>query len=226
MPASFQSDPLMYQGGSDNFIGATDPICAANEDWGLDFEAEIAVITNDIPMGASIVHAESNIVLLMLVNDISLRNLIPGELAKGFGFLHGKPASSCSPVAVTPEELGSAWEGGKLHLPLVSTWNGVKMGEPDAGKDMRFDFPHLICHAARTRKLTAGTIIGSGTVSNKDLSRGCSCIVEKRVLEIIETGQVSTNFMGIGDRIRIEMLDAEGHSIFGAIDQQVVAWQG
>lgn len=221
MPPSFLTDPLMYQGASDCFLGPNDPIVAASENWGVDFEAEVAVITDDVPMGVSSSEAAWHIQLLMLVNDLSLRNLIPGELAKGFGFLHGKPASACSPVAVTPSELWDDWDGAKINLLLVTCWNGELFGRPDAGADMQFDFPHLISHAAMTRKLTAGTVIGSGTVSNRDAGKGCSCIAEKRVLEIIETGKPSTRFMAYGDRVRIEMFDSEGHSIFGAIDQEL-----
>ncbi len=221
MPPSFQHDPLMYQGGSDRFLGPREPICVADEDWGADFEAEVAVLTDDVPMGIDSAHAEAHIKLLTLVNDISLRKLIPDELAKGFGFVHGKPASSFAPVAVTPDELGEHWRDAKLHLPLLTMWNGELFGQPDAGEDMRFDFAALISHAARTRSLTAGTVIGSGTVSNRDSARGCSCIVEKRMLEIIESGQASTPFLRHGDRVRIEMLDGDGDSVFGAIDQRV-----
>jgi fumarylacetoacetate (FAA) hydrolase len=221
MPAGLRTDPLMYQGGSDGFLGPRDPILAESENWGIDFEAEVAVITDDVPMGATPHEAGSNIKLFMLVNDVSLRNLIPAELAKGFGFLHGKPASSCSPVAVTPEEFGKAWDGARLHLSLVTHLNGNLFGKPDAGTDMHFDFPSLISHAARTRNLVAGTIIGSGTVSNADRSRGSSCLVERRMLEIIDQGKAVTPFLRFGDRVRIEMLDAGGQSIFGAIEQVV-----
>ncbi|MFA9216877.1 MAG: fumarylacetoacetate hydrolase family protein, partial [Sphingomonadaceae bacterium] len=179
LPASFWDDPLMYQGGSDNFLGPTDEIVVAHEDWGIDFEAEVAVVTDDVPMGATPDQAYQRIRLLMLVNDVSLRNLIPDELAKGFGFLQSKPATSFSPVAVTPDELGDAWKGGKVHLPLVSTWNGNLIGRPQAGVDMVFNFPQLIAHLAKSRNVRAGAIVGSGTVSNKDRKRGYSCIAEQ-----------------------------------------------
>ncbi len=221
MPESFWSDPLMYQGGSDPMLGPRDPILAADEAWGIDFEAEVAVITDDVPAGTTPETAGGHIRLFMLVNDVSLRNLIPGELAKGFGFFHGKPPTAFSPVAVTPEELGVAWDGRKLHLPLLSHLNGELFGRPDAGVDMTFDFPQLIAHAAKTRPLGAGTIVGSGTVSNKDRSVGSSCLAEVRTLETIDQGKPSTPFMSFGDRIRIEMLDADGQSIFGAIEQEV-----
>ncbi|MFQ6024633.1 MAG: fumarylacetoacetate hydrolase family protein, partial [Acidiferrobacterales bacterium] len=221
MPPSFLSDPLMYQGGSDDFLGPRDPICVADEQWGIDFEAEVAVLTDDVSMGINPAEASGHIKLLMLVNDVSLRSLIPSELTKGFGFLHGKPASAFSPVAVTPDELGEAWDGAKVHLPLVTSLNDKMFGNPDAGKDMQFDFPSLVSHAARTRRLGAGTIVGSGTISNVDRARGCSCIAEQRVLEIIDTGKAVTPFMHYGDRVRIEMLDESGKTIFGAIEQEV-----
>lgn len=224
MPESFWHDPLMYQGGSDNFIGPSEDIECMSEDWGIDFESEIAVITADVPMGVKVQHAAQYIRLLMLVNDVSLRNLIPAELAKGFGFFQSKPASSFSPVAVTPDELGEAWKDGKLHLPLRSTWNGILVGQPNAGVDMVFSFPQLITHLCKTRQARAGTIIGSGTVSNKDSSKGFSCIAEKRALEMIADGAPATAFMQFGDTIRIEMLDKTGKSIFGAIDQSVVEY--
>jgi fumarylacetoacetate (FAA) hydrolase len=211
----------MYQGGSDRFLGPCDPICVADESFGVDFEAEVAVITNDVPLGITPAQARSHIKLLALVNDISLRNLIPSELAKGFGFVQGKPASTLAPVAVTPDELRESWDGARVHLPLRTYWNGKLFGDPDAGADMQFDFPQLISHAARTRCLTAGTLIGSGTVSNVDRTRGCSCIAERRVLEILDTGEAMTPFMGYGDRVRIEMRDNQGKSIFGAIEQEV-----
>ena len=222
MPASFWEDPLMYQGGSDDFIGPTDDIVLSHEEWGIDFEAEVAVITGEVPMGSTPDQAHQQIRLLMLVNDVSLRNLIAPELAKGFGFLQSKPASSFSPVAVTPDELGDAWKGGKVHLPLRSTWNGKLVGQPHAGIDMVFNFPQLIAHLCKSRNARAGTIVGSGTVSNKDEKRGYSCIAEKRCLEMIADGIASTPFMLFGDTIRIEMLDASNKSIFGAIDQKVV----
>lgn len=222
MPASFWHDPLMYQGGSDDFLGPTDDIVLASEEWGVDFEGEVAVITDDVPMGTSAAQAEHHILLLMLVNDVSLRKLIPDELAKGFGFLQSKPASSFSPVAVTPDELGDAWQDGKLHLPLRVTWNGALVGQPDAGTDMVFSFPQLIAHLAKTRNVRAGSIVGSGTVSNKDSARGYTCIAEKRCLEMIAGGEAVTPFMQFGDTVRIEMPDRKGKSIFGAIDQKLV----
>jgi fumarylacetoacetate (FAA) hydrolase len=221
MPPSFWEEPLMYQGGSDDFLGPTDDIVLAHEEWGIDFEAEVAVITGDVAMGATPDQAHGQIRLLMLANDVSLRNLIPPELAKGFGFLQSKPATSFSPVAVTPDELGAAWKGGKVHLPLRSTWNGRLVGQPDAGVDMVFNFPQLAAHLCKTRNVRAGSIIGSGTVSNKDASRGYSCIAEQRCLETIEHGTAVTSFMRFGDTIRIEMLDEAGQSIFGAIEQTV-----
>jgi fumarylacetoacetate (FAA) hydrolase len=226
MPPSFWTDPLMYQGGSDAMLGPTDDIELADEAWGIDFESEVAVVTDDVPMGISPQAAARHIKLVMLVNDVSLRNLIPAELGKGFGFFHGKPSTAFSPVAVTPDELGDAWDGAKLHLPLRSTLNGKLFGAPDAGVDMTFDFPTLIAHAAKMRRLSAGTIVGSGTVSNLDRSKGSACIAERRMLETIEHGKPSTPFMKFGDRIRIEMLDASGRSIFGAIDQKVVRYAG
>jgi fumarylacetoacetate (FAA) hydrolase len=222
MPPGLLTDPLMYQGGSDGFLGPTDDIEAGSEGWGVDMEGEVAVITDDVPMGIGADEAAGHIRLLMLVNDISLRNLIPAEIAKGFGFLHAKPVSAFSPVAVTPDELGAAWDGARVHLPLRVDLNGEALGRVEAGDDMRFGFPELIAHAAKTRGLGAGTIIGSGTVSNRDRARGCSCLAEKRTLEIIARGEATTPFMGFGDRVRIEMLDGEGQSIFGAIDQKVV----
>jgi fumarylacetoacetate (FAA) hydrolase len=221
MPASFWEDPLMYQGGSDDLLGPMDGIELAHEEWGIDFEAEVAVVTDDVPMGATPDEAFGHIKLLMIANDVSLRNLIPAELAKGFGFFQSKPATSFAPVAVTPDELGDAWKDAKVHLPLRSTWNGRPVGQPDAGVDMVFNFAQLIAHLCKTRNARAGTIIGSGTVSNKDTSRGYSCIAEKRCLEMIESGEASTPFMRFGDTIRIEMLDGAGKSIFGAIDQAV-----
>jgi fumarylacetoacetate (FAA) hydrolase len=221
MPQSFWTDPLMYQGGSDSFIGPRDPILAADEAWGIDFEAEIAVITDDVAMGTRADAAEKHVKLLMLVNDVSLRNLIPAELAKNFGFFQSKPASAFSPVAITPDELGEAWAGAKVHRPLVVTFNGQHFGHPNAGVDMTFSFADLIAHAARTRALAAGSIIGSGTVSNKDRSVGSACLAEKRTLETIDSGRPETPFMRFGDKMRIEMFDLEGQSIFGAIEQEV-----
>jgi fumarylacetoacetate (FAA) hydrolase len=232
MPASFWTDPLMYQGGSDSFLAPREPIRMADESWGIDFEAEIAVITDDVPMGVAPADASDHIRLLMLVNDVSLRGLIPNELAKGFGFFHGKPSSAFSPVAVTPDELGDAWDGAKLDLPLLSILNGQPFGRPRAGVDMTFDFPTLIAHAAKTRPLAAGSIVGSGTVSNKGKDGGpgkpiaqggdgYSCIAEVRVVETLLEGKAHTPFMRFGDRIRIEMLDTQRRSIFGAIEQTV-----
>ena len=221
MPANAFSDPLMYQGNSAGFIGPRDPIEVPDEAWGVDFEAEIAVITGDVPRGVSPAEARAHIVLLMLVNDISLRYLIPAELAKGFGFLHGKPGPAFSPVAVTPDELGEAWDGAKVHLPLQTLWNERPFGQPHAGAGMQFDFPALISHAAKTRPLPAGTVLGSGTVSNADPALGFSCIVEQRALETVNRGHIETPFMRHGDRLRIEMLDRDGRSIFGAIAQEV-----
>lgn len=226
MPPSFWTDPLMYQGGSDSFIGPREAIELADDAWGIDFEAEIAVVTDDVPMGVSAKDASAHIKLLMLVNDVSLRNLALAEVAKGFGFFQCKPASSFSPAAVTPDELGDAWNGGKVHLPLLSFVNGKPFGKPNAGTDMTFDFPTLVAHAARTRHLCAGTIIGSGTVSNRNHREvGSSCIVERRMLETLEHGEAKTPFLTFGDRVRIEMQDAEGRNIFGAIDQEVVRYQ-
>ncbi|WP_349371081.1 fumarylacetoacetate hydrolase family protein [Salinarimonas sp.] len=232
MPESFWTDPLMYQGGSDAFLGPRDPIRMADEAFGIDFEAEIAVVVGDVPMGASPEEAARAIRLVMLVNDVSLRNLIPGELAKGFGFFQAKPSSAFSPVALTPDELGDAWDGGKIALPLLSYVNGKPFGKPNAGVDMTFDFPRLIAHAARTRPLCAGTIVGSGTVSNKDEGGGpgrpvwdgglgYSCIAEIRTVETIREGAAKTPFLAFGDTVRIEMKDEGGHSLFGAIEQVV-----
>jgi len=231
MPQTFWTDPLIYQGGSDSFLGPREPIVMADEAWGIDMEGEIAVIVDDLPAGASVDQARDAIRLIMLVNDVSLRGLIPGELAKGFGFFQSKPSSTFSPVAVTPDELGKAWDGGKLHLPLMVDLNGEPFGRADAGIDMTFDFPQLIAHAAKTRPLCAGSIIGSGTVSNKldggpgrpvgEGGVGYSCIAEIRTIETIQTGGPKTPFLRFGDTVRIEMKDAAGHSIFGAIEQKV-----
>ena len=224
MPPSFWTDPLMYQGGSDSFIGPTDEIELADEAWGIDFEGEIGVITDDVPMGISPQAARRHIKLVTILNDVSLRNVIVAELGKGFGFFHGKPATAFAPVAVTPDELGTAWDGAKLNLPLISTLNGKEFGHPNAATDLTFDFGQLIAHAARTRHLEAGTVVGSGTVANRDASVGCSCIAERRVRETIDGGKPVTPFMKFGDHIRIEMLDRHGQSIFGAIDQKVVKY--
>lgn len=222
MPESFWHDPLVYQGGSDDFLGPRDAIPVPSDEFGIDMEAETAVITDDVPMGCSVDDAGNHIKLLMLVNDVSLRGLIPGELAKGFGFYQSKPSSAFSPVAVTPDELGDAYSEGTIRLPLRTELNGALFGEPECGVDMTFNFHQLIHHVARTRRLGAGTIIGSGTVSNYDRSRGSSCIAERRMLETIENGSPSTPFMTYGDRVRIEMLDKSGNSIFGTIDQTIV----
>ncbi|MCG6857958.1 MAG: fumarylacetoacetate hydrolase family protein [Salaquimonas sp.] len=231
MPQTFWSDPLMYQGGSDSFLGPRDPIRMADEAWGIDMEGEVAVIVDDIPAGAGTKQAREAIRLVMLVNDVSLRGLIPAELSKGFGFFQSKPSSAFSPVTATPDELGDAWDGGKLHLPLNVDLNGKPFGRADAGVDMTFDFATLIAHAAKTRPLCAGSIIGSGTVSNKldggpgkpiaEGGVGYSCIAEIRTIETIETGGPKTPFLRFGDIVRIEMKDAHGHSIFGAIEQKV-----
>jgi len=232
MPESFWTEPLMYQGGSDAFLGPREPIVMGDEDWGIDFEAEVAVVTDDVAMGASRDAAAAAIRLILLVNDVSLRNLVPGEIAKGFGFLQAKPSSAFSPVAVTPDELGAAWDGGKVKLPMLVSLNGRPFGKAEAGEDMTFDFPALIAHAAHTRRLSAGTIVGSGTVSNRDAEdgpgkpiaeggRGYSCIAEQRTVETLLHGQVKTPFLCFGDQVRIEMLDNQGQSVFGAIEQRV-----
>jgi fumarylacetoacetate (FAA) hydrolase len=226
LPEALLDDPLMYQGASDGFLGPTDPIAVADEAFGIDLEAEVAVITDDVPMGVTPAAALAHVKLVMLLNDVSLRRLIPDELAKGFGFFQGKPRSACSPVAVSPDALGSAWRDGKLHSPLRSRVNGQELGHPDAGVDMQFDFGRLIAHAARTRPLAAGTIVGSGTVSNRDRTVGSSCLAEVRTIETIEHGKATTGFLKFGDRVRIEMLDPGGRSIFGAIDQEVVRHTG
>jgi fumarylacetoacetate (FAA) hydrolase len=222
MPPSFWTDPLVYQGGSDDFLPPTADVPVPSEAFGIDFEAEVAVITGDVPMGTTAAQAGGLIRLVMLVNDWSLRNLIPGELAKGFGFYQSKPATSFSPVAVTPDELGDAWDGGKVGLALVSHVNGILFGRPEAGVDMTFDFRRLIEHVTHTRRLGAGAIVGSGTVSNYDRSLGSACIAERRMLEQIEIGRPTTPFLSFGDRVRIEMFDRSGASVFGAIDQRVV----
>jgi fumarylacetoacetate (FAA) hydrolase len=232
MPPSFWTDPLMYQGGSDAFLAPCEPIPLGDENWGCDLEAEVAVITGDVALGATAEQTRSAIRLLMLVNDVSLRNLIPNELAKSFGFFQSKPSSSFSPCAITPDELGADWDGGRVHRPLVSHINGQKLGEPNAAVDMTFDFPTLVAHAARTRPLSAGAIIGSGTVSNRgedggpgrpiaEGGVGYSCLAEVRCVETIRHGAARTPFLRRGDRVRIEMFDAQGRSLFGAIDQPV-----
>ena len=223
VPESFYSDPQMYQGGSDAFLPPRAPIPLCNEDWGLDFEAEVAVVTGDVALGAGPEECARAIRLVMLVNDVTLRNLIPAELAKGFGFFQSKPASSFSPVAITPDELGPAWESGKVHLPLRVEFNGERFGEPNAGVEMQFSFPQLIAHVSRTRELCAGSIIGSGTISNHDRRVGSCCLAEQRMIEIIEEGAARTPFMKVGDRVRITMTAADGQNLFGTIDQTVVA---
>lgn len=225
MPETFWTDPLMYQGGSDSFIGPRDDIVVASEEFGIDFESEVAVITDDVPMGATAKETAQHIKLLMLVNDVSLRNLIPGELGKGFGFFGSKPSSAFSPVAITPDELGEAWDGTKVYLPLTTHLNNEMFGQPNCGVDMTFDFPTIVAHAAKTRPLGAGCIVGSGTISNYDRSAGSSCLAEKRMLEIIADGKPNTSFMQFGDTVRIEMFDNNGDSIFGAIDQKVVEYK-
>lgn len=234
IPESFWTDPLMYQGGSDDFIGPRDDIILPSDEWGIDFEAEVAVITDDVPMGVSSEDAGNHIKLLMLVNDVSLRGLIPGELAKGFGFFQSKPASAFTPVAVTPDELGDKWQGNKVHLPLLSDYNHQHFGKPESGEDMTFDFAQLVAHAAKTRNLGAGAVIGSGTVSNKQGTEfgtsiaeggvGYSCIAEVRMIETIRDGKPTTSFMKFGDHIKIDMHDELGNSIFGSIEQKVVQY--
>lgn len=222
VPASFYEDPLMYQATSAGFLAPHDPVPVASEDFGIDFEAEVIVVTDDVAMGVSAEQAAAHIQLIGLINDVSLRNLIPAELAKGFGFLQSKPRSALSPVLVTADELGEAWRDSKLSLPLRSSINGHPFGWPEAGDDMQFNFAQLIAHAARTRPLVAGTLVGSGTIANQDRSVGASCLAEIRVLEVIEKGAPETPFLQFGDRVRIEMLDVSGASIFGSIEQQIV----
>ncbi|NOX93728.1 MAG: fumarylacetoacetate hydrolase family protein [Alphaproteobacteria bacterium] len=232
VPKSFYEDPLMYQGGSDSFLGPRDDISMPTDDgWGIDMEGEVAVITGDVPLGVPVDEAANYIRLIMLVNDVSLRGLIPGELAKGFGFFQSKPSSAFSPVAVTPDELGDAWDGAALHLPLLVRYNGEPFGKANTGIDLTFNFAQLIAHAAKSRPLCAGTIIGSGTVSNKldggpgisiaEGGDGFSCIAEIRMIETIEDGAAKTPFMKFGDTVEIKMKDKDGHSIFGAIKQKV-----
>ena len=221
VPASFYTDPLMYQATSAGFYGPRDAVKVVSEDYGIDLEAEIVVVTDDVPMAVTPEQAAAHIQLVGLVNDVSLRNLIPPELAKGFGFLQSKPRSALSPVFVTPDELGDAWRGNKVHLPLLTHINGEWFGAPEAGVDMQFDFAQLVAHAARTRPLSAGTIVGSGTIANEDTSKGASCFAEKRTVETLRDGKPSTPFMKFGDVVRIEMLDASGASIFGAIEQRI-----
>ena len=221
VPESFYVDPLMYQATSAGFYGPRDAVRVPSESYGIDLEAEVVVVTDDVPMAVTPDEAASHIQLVGLVNDVSLRNLIPDELAKGFGFLQSKPRSALSPVFVTPDELGDAWRDSKLHLPLVTHVNGEWFGAPEAGVDMQFSFAQLVAHAAKTRPLSAGTIVGSGTVANEDTSLGASCFAERRTVETLEHGKPLTPFMSFGDTVRIEMLDAEGRSIFGAIEQRI-----
>jgi len=221
VPESFYTDPLMYQGVSAGFYGPRDPVLVADEAWGIDLEAEVLVVTDDVPQGATPAQAAEHIQLVGLINDVSLRNLIPGELAKGFGFLQSKPRSALSPVLVTPDELGDAWRDSKLHLPLLTHVNGQWFGAPEAGVDMQFNFAQLVAHAAKTRPLSAGTLVGSGTVANEDTSLGASCFAELRTVETLRDGKPSTPFMAYGDTVRIEMLDRSGASLFGAIEQRI-----
>src|SRR5215470_13474456 len=236
VPASFWTDPLMYQGGSDVMLGPRDPVTLADEAWGIDIEAEVVVVLGDVPMDPTRSEAEQAIRLIMLVNDVTLRNVTPTELAKGFGFFHSKPSSAFTPVAATPEELGKAWDGAKVNLPLLSFVNDQPLGKPVCSADMTFDFPALIMHATKTRALAAGTILGAGTVSNKDADGGpgkpisegglgYSCVAEIRTVETIHTGKPTTPFLKFGDRVRIEMRDADGRSIFGAIDQEILRYK-
>ncbi|MGV6851252.1 MAG: fumarylacetoacetate hydrolase family protein [bacterium] len=226
MPPSFLEDPLMYQAVTDGFMSATDDIEVVDEAYGIDFEAEIAVITDDVPMAVTVEQAYEHIQLITILNDVSLRNLIPKELGKGFGFVQSKPRTALAPVFVTPDELGASWRDAKLHLAMRSWLNGEAYGAPEAGEDMQFNFAQLIAHAAKTRPLGSGTIIGSGTIANQDESVGASCLAERRVLEVINNGKATTPFMSFGDSIRIDVQDESGHSIFGAIDQKVVKFEG
>lgn len=225
MPPSFLTDPLMYQAVSDGFLPPVGTIPVASADFGMDFESEVCVVTDDVPMGVTAAEAAGHVRLVCLVNDVSLRNLIPAELGKGFGFLQSKPRSALSPVMVTPDELGDAWRDGKLHLPLLTWLDDERFGAPDAGTDMQFSFHELIAHAAKTRPLAAGTIIGSGTVANQDESLGASCMAEKRMLEIIRDGRATTPFLSYGAKVRIEMLDREGRNIFGSIEHVYEPYQ-
>ena len=224
LPESFYTDPLMYMGASDVFLGPCDDVPLESEDWGIDFESEVAIFTDDVPAGITPEQAKAHIKLITIINDVSLRNLIPAELAKQFGFYQSKPHTSFAPVAVTPDELGDAWDGGKIHLPLHSIMNGIKLGSPNAGVDNTFDLPRLISHAAKSRPLMAGTVVGSGTVSNVGSKDGSSCISEIRCLETIADGKPTTEFMKFGDRIEIEMFDKNGDSIFGRIDQVIAQY--
>jgi fumarylacetoacetate (FAA) hydrolase len=221
VPETFYTDPLMYQATSAGFLGPRDPVRVPSEDYGIDLEAEVVVVTDDVPMAASPEEASRHIQLIGLVNDVSLRNLIPGELAKGFGFLQSKPRSALSPVFVTPDELRDAWKDEKVHLPMRTWINGQWFGEAEAGEDMQFDFAQLVAHAARTRPLVAGTLVGSGTIANKDTSRGASCLAEQRTVEKLRDGEARTPFLKYGDTVKIDMHDIDGNSIFGAIEQRV-----
>jgi fumarylacetoacetate (FAA) hydrolase len=221
VPETFYTDPLMYQAVSAGFYGPRDPVRVPSEDYGIDLEAEVVVITDDVPMAVSTDQAASHIQLVGLVNDVSLRNLIPAELGKGFGFLQSKPRSALSPVFATPDELGENWRDSKLHLPMLTHINGEWFGAPEAGVDMQFNFAQLVAHAARTRPLSAGTLVGSGTVANEDTSLGASCFAERRTVETLEHGKPQTPFMKFGDTVRIEMLDGDGNSVFGAIEQRI-----
>lgn len=221
VPESFYVDPLMYQGTSAGFYGPRDPVVVPSEDYGIDLEAEIVVVTDDVPMAVTPDQAADHIILVGLINDVSLRNLIPAELKKGFGFLQSKPRSALSPVFVTPDELGDSWKDTKLHLPLLSELNGAFFGKPEAGEDMQFNFAQLVAHVAKARPMIAGSIVGSGTIANQDTSLGASCLAEKRMLEIIANGEPSTPFMSFGDTVKIDMLDKEGNSIFGSIEQTI-----
>jgi len=222
-PPTLETDPLIYQGGSGDLLGPTDDIVLHDAAWGLDFESEVAVVLGDTPLGVTAADAARHVRLLVLVNDITLRNLVPSELAKGFGFFQSKPATALSPLAITPDELGAAWQDARVHLRLRTTYNGQLVGDCDAGPEMHFSFADLVAHIARTRRFTAGTLLGSGTVSNADRARGISCLAERRMIETLESGAPVTPFMRVGDRVHIEMRDGGGRSLFGAIDQKVVA---
>ena len=226
VPESFYTDPLMYQATSAGFLGPRDPVLVSSEEFGIDLEAEVVVVTDDVPMAVTPEQASAHIQLVGLINDVSLRGLIPGELAKGFGFLQSKPRSALSPVLVTPDELGAAWQGDKLHLPMRTWLNGKWFGEAECGVDMQFSFAQLVAHVAKTRPLTAGTIVGSGTIANQDTSKGASCLAEQRTVEKLRDGQPSTPFLKFGDRLRIDITDTAGASIFGSIEQQIVHFQG
>jgi fumarylacetoacetate (FAA) hydrolase len=221
VPESFYVDPLMYQATSAGFLGARDPVVVPSEEYGIDLEAEVVVVTDDVPMAVSVEQAVGHIQLIGLVNDVSLRNLIPGELAKGFGFLQSKPRSALSPVFVTPDELGDAWQDEKLHLPMRTWLNGEWFGQAECGVDMQFSFAQLVAHAAKTRPLTAGTIVGSGTIANQDTSKGASCLAEQRTVETLRDGKATTPFLKFGDSLRIEVTDKHGASIFGSIEQRI-----